>query len=185
MGAVTDGEAARRHPGAFLRNPQPPPRPPHSTVASGSPWASLIRFPSEPRGFPAASHEPFGRTLGPLVPLGAPLTPRRPGQAWEAVLGGSAGGGGGGVLRALVGAWEGWKRCAGGWYPEGVWAVGECGEKEHLMGVVGSEQPQRGESGGGPGSGDLEGLWRAGNEWELRGRSKGFGPIQEGQTFRD
>lgn len=60
-----------------------------------------------------------------------------------------------GALRAHVGAWEGWKRCAGGWYPEGVRAVGGCGERDHLMGVVGSEGPRRGESGGGPGSGDL------------------------------
>nr|XP_012421474.1 PREDICTED: THO complex subunit 7 homolog isoform X1 [Odobenus rosmarus divergens] len=58
-----------------------------------------------------------------------------------------------GGLGAHVGAREWWQRCVGGWYRQGVQAIGGCGEGA-LGENMGSEEWRRGGSGGDPAAGD-------------------------------
>lgn len=117
MGAVTDGEAH-----------SPPPRP--------VPW-SPAASPGAP-GLPRRFRDPLGlRDLTPgsrRLPQPLPPSPSSPSEALglPGPHSGGRAGSGEGVLRASSGGWEHtWgpgKRCVGGWYPEGIRAVGACGE---------------------------------------------------------
>lgn len=66
-----------------------------------------------------------------------------------------------GGLGAHVGAQERWQRRVGGWYREGVQAIGGCGEGT-LGENMGSKEWRRGGGGGDPAAGGREGLWWAG-----------------------
>ena len=134
MGAVTDGEARSL-----------PLRPaPRGRAASPAPAAASPETPGLPRRF----REPLGlpdrgprrpglsRPLPPspwASPRSPPRPPRSPANSAPALPRprGAWGGCAGRIVEgpgAHVGARGGRQLCAGGWYPEGVQAVGGCGE---------------------------------------------------------
>ena len=182
MGAVTDGEAL-----------SPPPRPaPRNRAASPAPAAASLETPGLPRRFreplgfpdrvprrpglsrplpPSSSASPRSPPCPPMAPLGLPgrLSRDRAGRGAGA-LGGSSGG------REHTWGPEqaGSQRCAGGWYPEGVQAVGGCGEGA-LGGGAGVRGAAKGKKGWRPcrwgSGGPKEGL----EEGELRRGGRGVG----------
>lgn len=166
MGAVTDGEA---------RSPPPWPAPP-------SPSASPA-FPEPPRPPPGAPRPPrsdpserwpFPGRLGRVL-RASPRTPCSPWNSRPDPGPGPGGGVLGGWSRGREHTWgarERWQGCVGGWYQEGVQAVGGCGEGAFGENM-GSEQWRRGGKGGDPAApGSRRARGGAGRCENLRSRAK-------------
>lgn len=173
---------ARRRPGPLPeaarlpRTPPPPPsRPPASPAASGSPSASptgSLGDPGFPGRFPRALQPlPGALPVPPTAPLGLPVRLSRDRAGRGA---GVPGGSSGGREHTWGPEQAGSQRCAGGWYPEGVQAVGGCGEGA-LGGGAGVRGAAKGKKGWRPcrwgSGGPKEGL----EECELRRGGRGVG----------
>lgn len=180
MGAVTDGEVR-----------SPPPRPaPRSRAASPAPAAASLETPGLPRRFreplgfpdrvprrpglsrplpPSSSASPRSLPCPPSEPLGLPgrLSRDRAGRG-----AGAPGGSSGGREHTWGPEQAGSQRCAGGWYPEGVRAVGGCGEGA-LGGGAGVRGAAKGRKGWRPcrwgSGGPNEGLEETANSEEVAG----------------